>query len=185
MMGNPKRIFVFDGKEYTAEDLAVINNIAIHTVFCRASRNPNATFEELSAPAYKNNKPPLDMEKERMVIIGGELISLRDAAKKYGQDYRHLVYRYERGVRGDRLLKIFDTKESVGTAYAVALPPPKLPCGKGGHYTLDELLDIYDGCRDSEDVGIIMCDFTCMNYAHAEWLINELEVERAKRRMKK
>ena len=63
----------------------------------------------------------------------------------------------------------------------MVLTKPRLLCGKGGHYTMDELLEIYSRCRDNEDVGIIMCDFCAMDYAHAEWLINELEIERDKR----
>ena len=186
-MSKRKKTFWFNGKEYGAEDLAVINNIAIATVFTRLERNPNATFEEVTAPAKKKNPQPLDMEKERKVIINGAVITLREAAERYRQDYRHLVYRYERGARGDRVLRTMHSENSKGAfdAASYSNSTPRLLCGRGGHYTMDELLEIYSGCRDSEDVGIIMCDFACIDYSNADWLINELEIERDKRRMGK
>lgn len=185
-MTSNTRVWVFDGKEYTAEDLACINNIAISTIFSRAFRNPDATLEYLSAPSKRKPSVPLDLEKERKVFLKGELITLREASAKYNQDYVHLVYRYEHGVRGERLLRAICNADN-GTSVLVEdarYTKPHLLCGQSGHYTMSELLEIYSHCRGSEDAGIVMCDFTCLDYIHADWLINELEKERDKRRLK-
>ena len=184
------KVWVFDGKEYTVEDLAIINNLPITTIFTRDKNarrlNMDITFEYLTQVGRIKHKP-LDLKEERYTTYNGVRMDLHQLAEKTGEDYVRLCYRYDVGARGKYLLKkmVYNFPRRVQQAAErkdASHEKPQIP-SDSAHYTMDELLGFYKKCQHNlpEEVEEIMCGLADVNPKHGQWLIEELEYEKKKR----
>ena len=185
------KVWVFDGVEYTAEDLAIINNLPITTIFTREKfarqiLKQQSTFEYLTQTGRIKHEP-LDLTKERYTIYCGRKMDLHQLAEETGENYVRLCYRYDVGARGKYLLKkmVYNfpmRAQQNAEKRAAARQKPRIPTDKG-HYTIDELLDFYSRCRHNtaEEIEEIMCGLADVNPEYGSWLIEELEKEKLKR----
>lgn len=185
------KVWDFDGKKYTAEDLAIINNLPITTIFTRDKKarvaKREVTYEYLTRVGRIHHKP-LDLTEKRYTIYNGVRMDLHQLAEETGEEYIRLCYRYDVGARGKYLLKkmVYNFPDRVqrnAERRAAARAKPKIPCDSD-HYTMDELLTFYQRCKNNnlpEEVEEIMCGLADVDPKHGQWLIEELETEKMKR----
>ena len=87
------------------------------------------------------------------VKYNGEIITLKQFAKKVGVRYNTLQYR---AIKGEDLfspISQYSEEESV---------PRRLPTATGG-YTLDELAELYTKFRGTEDELKVLADLACIS----------------------